>query len=785
MQMSILLLFLLMPGLFSQDLLIRGKVINKTTRQILTDVSVYDRTSLRGTITDDSGWFKISLPPGNHNIEFSYTGFERTDTTFNLFDNIELIIYLNPLTVSVGEVTIFADGTKDRVNSPLMGSFTLTNKEMKALPSLLGEMDPLRILQLTPGVQAGSEGNIGFYVRGGGTDQNLILYDNTILYNPGHLLGFFSVFNPEIIKDVSIIKSGIPAQYGGKVSSVIRLNSYKGNKDSVEVMGSVGIIASRISVSGPLFKNNGTFILGARRTYLELFVEPLVRNVVTKTAFFHKKSIYNFYDLNGGVSLKVGNHDNISFSGYYGRDNFNMDRSGIKQENSLKWGNSLASLEWNHKIRAMGDWNTNISHTKYSFDLSGSQGGYYFDLLSSVEDYSLKSNVSLLINNQQLKTGFELTNHSFIPNRINAKAEDFVLNFGQFSAMNAIEGAIFADGEYPFTSRLSIAGGLRLSFFNHRGPYRKFENNSLGQITDTLYYPRGKSLAFFTCPEPRLVLKYLVNTNVSVKASYMRITQYIHLATSATASLPTDIWIPSTSEIKPLIGDQVSLGYFQNFANKDIEFSTELYYKKMNNQLEFLQGIIYNSIDGNIEDNLATGYGRSYGVEFYLRIKSGKSTGWASYTLSRTEHIFDEINEGYVYPAKYDRRHDLSLTYVRKFSEKWSGSAVFVFVSGNAYTLPIGRYIIQGRIVNQYGDINSFRMPPYHRLDISANRKLITKKNWYSELIFSVYNVYSRANPYFIYFDVSGDLEKYTLKVKPVVVSLFPVIPSVSWSFKF
>lgn len=783
--MSILLLFLLLPQLFSQELIIRGKVINKTTNQILADVSVYDRTSLRGTITDDSGSYKISLPPGDHSIEFSYTGYERTDTAFNLFENMELIIYLNPLTVSVGEVTIFADGFRDHVTSPLMGSFTITNKEMMSLPSLLGETDPLRILQLTPGVQAGSEGNIGFYVRGGGTDQNLILYDNTILYNPGHLLGFFSVFNPEFIKDVSIIKSGIPAQYGGKVSSVIRLNSYKGNKDSVEVMGSVGIIASRISVSGPLFKNNGTFILGARRTYLELFVEPLVRNVVTRTAFFQEKSKYNFYDLNAGVSLKIGNHDNISFSGYFGRDNFNMDRTGIKQENSLNWGNNLASLGWNHKIRKKGDWNTNISRTKYSFDLSGSQGSYFFELLSSIEDYSLKSDVSLLINERQLKTGFELTKHRFIPNRINAKAEDFVLNFGQFSAMNAIEGAIFADGEYPFTPRLSIAGGLRFSFFNHRGPYRKFENNLLGQITDTLYYPRSKSLAFFAYPEPRLILKYLLNTNVSIKASYMRIAQYIHLATSATTSLPTDIWIPSTSEIKPLIGDQVSLGYFQNFANKNIDFSTELYYKKMNNQLEFLQGIIYNSIDGNIEDNIATGYGQSYGIEFYLGIKSGNSTGWASYTLSRTEHIFDEINEGYIYPAKYDRRHDISLTFVRKFSKKWSGSAVFVFVSGNAYTLPIGRYIIQGRIVNQYGDVNSFRMPPYHRMDISLNRKIITKKNWSSELIFSVYNIYNRANPYFIYFEASGDLEKYTLKVKPVVVSLFPVIPSVSWSFKF
>jgi hypothetical protein len=351
--------------------------------------------------------------------------------------------------------------------------------------------------------------------------------------------------------------------------------------------------------------------------------------------------------------------------------------------------------------------------------------------------------------------------------------------------MNALEGALFLDDEFELSSRFSLAGGFRLSFFDHQGPYKKFIRNSLGQISDTLSYPSGKSLASFINPEPRLVMKYQVNSKSSFKASYMRVAQYIHLATSATASLPTDIWIPSTSELKPLIGDQVSFGYFRNIPEKGFEFSSETYYKKMNNQLEFLRGIIYNSIDGNMEDNLAVGYGQSYGIEFYIKKKIGNSTGWLSYTLSRTEQRFDEINDGFIYPAKYDRRHDLSLAFIRKFNEKWSGSAVFIYISGNAFTMPVGRYIIQGNIINQYGDVNSYRVPPYHRMDISLNRKVITRKNWSSEWIFSVYNVYNRANPYYIYFEVAGDLEKYTLKVKPVEVSLFPIIPSVSWSFKF
>jgi hypothetical protein len=784
-KLCFLFIILFPPQLFSQEFTFTGKVLDKSTKQILKSVSVRDKISLTGTVTDESGYFKISLPAGETNIEFSCTGFEHRDTIVRLTENIEMTIYLNPMIYPVGEVTISADRFKDHVSSTMMGSFKLTNKEMMKLPSLLGEVDPLKILQLTPGIQSGSEGNTGFYVRGGGTDQNLILYDNALVYNPGHLLGFFSVFNPAIIKDVSIIKSGIPAQYGGKLSSVIKLNSYKGNKDSVEVIGSVGIISSRIAIGGPMLRKKGTFIFGARRTYLELFVEPIVRKAATNTSFFTKKNIYNFYDLNAGASFNITNIDLISFSGYYGRDKYKMGQSGIKQENHLEWGNNMASMHWNHALPGKGELNTNISWTKYKFDLAGSQSDYFFGLFSSVEDFSLKSDLTLKNGEKQITTGIELIDHSFTPNRINAQAGNFIVNFGQLSSMKALEGGLFFDSELPLSSRFTLAAGLRISFFNHHGPFKKYERNSLGQVSDTLYFPRGKSLAFFIHPEPRLVLKYQINNSSSLKASYMRISQYIHLATSAAASMPTDIWLPSNSDLKPLIGDQLSMGYFKNFPLHDLEFSTEIYYKKMNNQLEFLRGIVYNSINGNLLDNLAIGFGQSYGVEFYIGKKSGKTTGWLSYTLSRTEEKFDQINAGYFYPAKYDRRHDISLTLIRKFNEKWSGSAVFIYISGNAFTMPIGRYIIQGNIVNQYGDVNRYRMPSYNRMDVSLTRKIISRRNRTSELVLSVYNVYNRANPYYIYFEAVGDLEKYRLEVKAVAVTLFPIIPSVSWNFKF
>jgi len=783
-KVCIVFLFISLPQLFSQEFIVRGKVFDKSTNQPLYSVSIYEKLTLKGTLTDVTGYFNISLPAGRNNLAFSYTGYERIDTSVNLTESIDIDIFLNPATYKVGEVIISADGKEDHVASTQMGSFTLTSREMKKLPSLLGEIDPLKLIQLTPGVQAASEGNIGFYVRGGGTDQNLILYDNTIVYNPGHLVGFFSIFNPAVIKDISIIKSGIPAQYGGKLSSVIKLSSYKGNKDSVEVIGSVGLISSRIAVGGPILNKKGTFILGARRTYLGLIVEPVVRNIVKSTSFFNKENKYNFYDFNAGGSLKIGNGDMISFSGYTGSDNYTMGQTGIKQENSLKWGNSMASFLWNHKINQQIDLNTNFSWTKYKFDLAGSQSDYFFGLFSSINDYTIKSDININKERNQITAGLELTEHGFIPNRINAKAGNFIVNFGQFSPMSALEGGIFIDDEFQFSSRFAFAAGLRISYFNHHGPYTKYERNSLGQVTDTIYIPRGKSIASYANPEPRMVLKYSLNENAALKASYMRTAQYIHLATSATASLPTDIWIPSNSDLKPLIGDQISMGYFRNFPVKGIEFSTEIYYKKMNNKLQFLRGVVYNSIDGNITDNLVTGYGQSYGAEFYLAKKAGNTTGWLSYTLSRTEEKFDEINSGFVYPAKYDRRHDISVTLIQKFNNKWSGSAVFIYVSGNAFTMPVGRYIIQGNIVNEYGDVNSFRMPPYHRMDIALTRKIISRR-LSSELIFSVYNVYNRANPYYIYFEATGDLEKYSLEVDAVEVSLFPVIPSLSWNFYF
>lgn len=769
---------------FSQDIILSGTVTDLNTGKTLSGVTVRDLSTLSGTLSDKEGSFRLSLSTGDHMLVFSHVGYRDHDTLLHLRTNTRLDIILYPSDISLNEVTVTAEGGQDIVNSSGMSSLTLKKKDIMKMPSLLGETDPLGLLRFTPGVQSGSEGNVGFLVRGGGSDQNLILFDNALIYNPGHILGFFSAFNPDVIRDVNIMKSGIPARFGGKLSSVINVRSYTGNEDSLEITGNLGLISSRIAISGPLRAVKGTFIIAARHTYLELFAKPVMNSFVKNQTFFDKDNFYNFHDLNAGLTVQISPDDRLCFSAYTGMDNYALTQGSLNQKSRLKWGNTIVSARWSHNMHA-ADLSTGVSWTRYSFGLAGSQSDYSFGIFSSTDDFSLKSELTFRSGNHSFNSGIELTEHRFVPNRINATATGFNLNFGQFSPMNAIEAGLFAEDEINLGEQFVITAGVRYSLFSHHGPFTDYIKNPMEQMTDTVHYSILGSVAFYSNPEPRIIIKYNLDKTASLKASYMRIAQYVHLATSATVSLPTDIWLPSTAGVKPMTGNQLSMGYFRNLLNNRFEFSTEVYFKTMKNKPEFLRGIIYNSIFGDPVQNIVPGSGRAYGTEVYLRKKTGRLTGWVSYTLARTEQRFDEINSGLWYPAKYDRRHDIAVTISEKLNAKWDLSATFIFTSGNAYTIPVGRYIIQGNIVNQYGSVNSFRMPPYHRLDLSLSRKTLIMRHIPTELNFSIFNAYNRANPYFMYFEATGDLEDYSLKINPVVVSLFPVIPSVSWSFNF
>lgn len=783
-----LLFALLISGqlLFAQTIFtLSGKVFRRTDSIPLTGASVYLHESGMGAVTGQSGLFQLDLPQGQHRIGISFLGYKQIDILIRVNASYDLDFYLTRGSIRSEGVTITAESGSDYVNSLQMGEISLSNFEISQLPSLLGESDPIRFLQLTPGVQSSSEAGVGFYVRGGGVDQNMVLFDNTLIYNPGHLMGFFSVFNPDIIKEVSLIKSGMPARYGGRLSSVVNANSFKGSSDSLTVKGQIGLISSRIAVNRSLNRNRGSFIISARIAYPDLVVKPAMDPFLKDFSNYFKNSRYQFYDFNAGFSHRIGDRDYLSFSGHYGQDKFRMEREEIKAENALDWGNRVGSLRWNHIFNHELSLSNSLSFTRYDFNLSGSQSEYFFNMFSSVTDYTYKVQLSQFSDNHSFAAGLDLVNHSFTPNEIDVKSGSLVADFVEFNKLYAWEGGIYAEDDIKLSDHWSAGAGLRYSFFNQVGPYTEYLKDESSLITDSILYPPGESLAFYHHLEPRISLKYQIDHHSSLKASFMRVTQYVHLATSASVSLPMDIWFPSSKNIPPQLGDQVSLGYYRKLLNDKLETSVELYYKRTQNQLEFINGIIHNSINMMLEDNIAIGRSTSYGSEFFIRKKAGKTSGWVSYTFSRTERQFDRINEGKIYPAKYDRRHDLSVAFIHRINDLWNASAVFIYVSGAALTIPVGRYMIQGNIVNEYGEVNSFRMPPYHRLDLSLTRKKVTGNGNVSSWNFSVYNVYSRANPFYIYFETVGNLEEYQLEVHPVLVSLFPVIPSVSWSFVF
>ena len=766
-------------------LILSGLVYNSETKEALEGASVVDVQSGRGTSTDEEGRFSLELIGGANRLRISFLGFSDLDTLLELSGASSLDFFLTPSRIEYEEVQVAGNRRDDFVNSIRSGDFTLRRDEISRLPKLLGEADPVRFLQLTPGVQSSSEGGIGFYVRGGGVDQNLVLYDGATVYNPGHLLGFISVFNPDIISEVSLLKSGIPASFGGRLSSVIRVQPDPGRSDSLRIKGQLGMVASRISLNRSLAGGRASIMLSARMASLDLLIKPLIFPLLEDVNPFLKESSYNFYDFSGTFVFRPGSRDQLSLSSYFGKDKYGISRSSRIAETAMDWGNFIVSGRWTHSFSDKLILATTLSRTDYNFDLGGSQNEFVFSLLSSVRDYSLKSKLDYFGKKHNLSFGYELTRHTFVPNDIDAATGGLLVNFLSYTQLFAWEGGIFAEDEIAFSDRFGISLGLRYSFFSQVGPYTEYVYDEISLLKDSILFGKGQNLAFYSQPEPRISAKYKLDENSSLKASYMHMAQYVHLATSSTVSLPTDIWLPSSREILPQLGDQVSLGYFTSWLQNAFESSVEIYFKHARNQLEFIRGVISSSISLTLQDNIAFGTGRSYGAEFFLRKKQGDLRGWAGYTISRSERIFDMINDGRVYPAKFDRRHDLSLAGIYKVNEKWNLSAVFIYVSGNAFTLPIGRYVIQGNLVNQYGEVNNFRMPAYHRLDLSANRSVKTSRGNISTWDFSIYNVYNRANPFYIYFETSGDLEEYRLEVNPVIVSLFPIVPTVSWKFEF
>lgn len=761
---------------------ISGYVKDSNSGEALIGANVYVKQLFKGSSTNTYGFYTLTLPMGTYDFTISYIGYNDISKNIILNKDQKLNITLEEKVITTETVVIKAQKAEKNVQSTETGRVEIPIEKIKVLPAVFGEVDILKTIQLTPGVKSAGEGNTGFYVRGGGPDQNLIILDEAVVYNASHLLGFFSVFNADAINNMELIKSGMPANYGGRLASVLDITMKEGNDKKYQVEGGLGLISSRLTIQGPIIKEKSSFIISGRRTYADLLIKPFISEDSQ-----YKGLGYYFYDINAKINYRFSDKDRLFLSGYYGKDDFALTSVDAKLSNTIKWGNATASLRWNHLFSNKLFMNTTLVFTNYAFELGASQAIYNFVLYSGIRDYNAKMDFTYIPSmRHNIKFGANYTYHIFTPNNATASSQGVKLDLGKEVQLFSHEGAIYINDDFELNNYIKINVGLRYSHFQQVGPFDRYIKNSLNQTTDTIHYGKNKSVVAYNRVEPRLSARFTLDKKSSIKISFTTNYQYIHLASTTGLTLPTDVWVPSSDIVKPLLGIQASIGYYRNFFDNMFETSIEGYYKYMNNLIEYREGAVpEDNIKNNTDNNFVFGKGDSYGGELFIKKQSGKITGWIGYTLSWTNRKFAEINGGKTFPAKYDRRHDVSIIISYEITRRWTTSLVWVYSTGDAMTLPVSRYFIDGNIVNEYSDRNSFRMPAYHRLDLSVNFIVKKTKKFESSLNVSVYNAYSRSNPYYIYYDISGSVEEKNMTITAKQVSLFPIIPSLTWNFKF
>jgi len=759
-----------------------GYIKDSLSSETLIGANIAVQNETKGVASNSYGFYSITLPTGSYKIVVTFVGYQPQELEIKLTKNIRQNILMLPLNSTLSEVTVTGKKRDNNVKTAQMGKVDINVATAKALPSFLGEVDVLKTLQLLPGVRNAGEGNAGFYVRGGGPDQNLILLDDAVVYNTGHLFGFFSIFNADAIKNVSLIKGGMPAQYGGRVSSVIDISMKDGNLNKTQFEGGIGLIASRFSVQGPIKKQKASYMISGRRTYIDALTKPFI----SKSSKFYGSGYY-FYDLNAKMNFILSAKDRLYFSGYFGRDKFDFKDAARSFTTSIPWGNSTATARWNHIYNNKLFSNVTLVYNDYKFKFSGSQENFNITFSSGVKDISAKADFDWFVNPEhKVKFGALFTYHTFIPSVLNGNQDSIV--FEPKNAVNkyANEYALYVQDDWEVSKKLKLNYGLRYSIFQQVGKYTTYTTDANGNRVDSVVYAKGQAVKAYGGLEPRATLRYILNENSSIKAAITRNMQYIHLVTNAGTTLPTDLWVPSTLKVKPQLSWQYAVGYFRNFKNNMFEASVELYYKDMQNQIEYREGYTPNTLK-DAEEDFVFGKGWSYGSEFLVNKVKGKLTGWVGYTLSYTWRKFNDLNNGNRYAARYDRRHDLSVVAMYELNKKWKISSVFVYGTGQATTLPERFYFVNGVLTQEYSTINKYRLAPYHRIDFSATYTPQPKKKrkYSSNWVFSVYNAYSRMNPYFVYFDQTGSLANNDLQIQAKQVSLFPIIPSVTWNFKF
>ena len=750
---------------------VSGTINDAATGETLIGASITKAGSKKdGVVTNDFGFYSLSLPQGEYILQVSYIGYATVEVKLSLQKNIIINQSLS-LSNNLKEVVVSDNRTRsnENVSGTQMGLNKLDVDMINNIPVLLGEKDVLKTIQLLPGVKSTGDANTGYYVRGGGSDQNLILLDGAPVYNATHLFGFFSIFNADAIKDVTLYKGGMPASYGGRLSSVLDVKMDEGNDQKFSFQGGIGLISSRVKAEGPLVKGKSSFMISARRTYADAFLR------LSGDSSLQGSSLY-FYDINTKFNFQLGGKDRIYFSGYYGRD-----KIGLKDNFDTSWGNTTASLRWNHIYSSKLFANTSLIYSNYNYVINNYSTNNIFNVTSRMRDWLLKEDLTWFANNNnKVSFGLQITNHHIAPGNITS-TPTAIYNSTKIEDRYAYETALYLADEFKVNDHINIVYGARLNMFSLRGPGTFDTYNGNGSITSTQTYASGATVKTYLNLEPRFTASYTINDAASVKMSYNHNSQNIHLLSNSTAALPTDIYVLSSNNVKPGIADQLALGYYKNLARNSYEFSAEVYYKWLGNQIDYKNNAMLLANE-NVESQLLYGIGRAYGIEFFLKKKVGRLNGWIGYTLSRIEHKFDATNNGDWFPARHDRTHDISLVGIYKVSKRVTLSSVFVYGTGNAVTFPDGKYKVGGVTTYYYSARNGYRLPSDNRLDIGVTWDGKPRKKYRSGWTFGIYNAYNRKNPYSVIFRDTNDNPPRT---EAVETSLFGIIPSITWNFKF
>lgn len=779
-RIAVLLIFVFISGLGATEakrFTISGHVTDSENGENLIGASIYIEELRSGTVTNHYGFYSLSPLSGSYNLVVSYIGYTTERIAVELDRNITLEIELKPRREVLQAFVITGESQSENITGKEMGAIKMEIKSIEKIPALLGEVDVIKAIQLLPGVQSAGEGATGFSVRGGSKDQNLILLDEASIYNASHLLGFFSIFNNDAIKEVKLYKGDIPARYGGRLSSLLEIQQKDGNMKRLAGRGGVGTISSRLTLEGPLIKDRSSFLLSGRRSYADLFLK------LSKREELRNNRLY-FYDLNTKINLIANSNNRLYLSAYSGRDIVTLNSDDEFPPFRMGWGNNSFTLRWNHLFSPKLFANFSAIYSKYDYRLGIDDNVQGFEWVSLLNNHSTKGDFVWYINPENtVRFGAQATYHRFWPGLARGMGDETIFGELQIPGSRAMEYGLYLSNEQQVSQNISVNYGIRYSYFQNIGAGTVYNFDEDFNHVDSTVYPRGKVYNSYGGWEPRVTLVLQIDDVSSVKSSYNRTMQYVHLASNSTIGSPLDVYLPSSPNIKPQSADQIALGYYRNFLSNTIEASVEVYYKQMDNQVDFKDHaeLILNP---RIEGEVRVAEGEAYGIELLVRKQKGLLTGWISYTLSRSERISPWINDGRVFLSPFDRPHDISIVASYELRSNLYASATWVYASGAPVTFPTGRFVYGNLIAPVYSDRNAYRLPAYHRLDLGVtwNPGQKRNRNWENSWTLSVYNAYNRHNAFVINF-VKSKSDPNVLEAE--MIYLFPIIPAITYNFNF